>query len=60
VRTSRAPITNPAPKYGPTSVYGECEVDDCESGARVTCEKCDGHFCLGHAAHERHAGADAE
>ena len=28
--------TDPAPKYGPTADYGDCEVDDCSAKARVT------------------------
>jgi predicted nucleic acid binding AN1-type Zn finger protein len=49
------PITTPAHKYGPTGEYGDCEVAACNANARATCATCDGHFCLEHAGHERHA-----
>jgi hypothetical protein len=46
--------TEPAPKYGPTAEYGECEAHGCRADARVTCIDCKAHVCHGHAAHERH------
>jgi hypothetical protein len=49
-------ITSPAPKYGPTAEYGECEFAACTSDARATCATCDGQFCFGHAKHEAHTG----
>ncbi len=51
----KAKWTDPAPKYGPTADYGDCEAAVCDSGARTTCSACDGHYCLGHAAHGAHA-----
>jgi hypothetical protein len=56
----RAPITTPAEKFGPTAIYGTCEAEVCASTARATCAVCDGHFCLGHAAHEQHDGEQSE
>lgn len=53
--------TTPAPKYGPTGDYGECEADGCEAEARMTCSHCAGQFCLGHAdvpAHDPSALGD--
>jgi hypothetical protein len=47
--------TYPSPKYGPTAEYGPCEKGDCRSEARTTCPECEGHFCLGHVAHDSHA-----
>jgi hypothetical protein len=47
-------ITTPAPKYGPTRLYGGCELDGCDSGARVTCTGCGGHFCRNHESHRAH------
>jgi hypothetical protein len=52
---SKQPITTPAPKYGPTALYGSCEREDCPANARTTCANCDGHFCRTHAEHETHA-----
>lgn len=49
--------TDPAPKYGPTTVYGECEADGCTADARTTCPVCDAHICFGHAEHARHESA---
>jgi hypothetical protein len=48
-------MTTPAPKYGPTTIYGVCEVADCPSTARMTCDECGGEYCLGHADHHVHA-----
>lgn len=50
------PNTTPAPKYGPTSLYGTCEFVGCGATARVTCSVCEGDFCLGHASHIDHGG----
>lgn len=47
--------TTPAPRWGPTPVYGPCEAPDCESTARRTCDTCRGEYCLGHIGHEEHA-----
>jgi hypothetical protein len=49
---SRTPVTTPAPKYGPTNLYGGCEAPDCNGTARITCAECDGHFCRRHEDHE--------
>ena len=46
---SRRAPTYPSPKYGPTTDYGTCELDSCESDARATCPNCGGEFCLSHA-----------
>ncbi len=52
---AKPPITHPAPKYGePTSMFGPCEREDCESTARAECSVCKGHFCLSHAKHDAH------
>ncbi len=51
---SRPAPTYPLPKYGPTAIYGTCELAGCEFDARSTCPDCGGEFCLGHidpAAH---------
>ena len=47
--------TDPAPKYGPTGDYGDCEAPDCAAGARVTCSQCRAHVCFGHANHASHS-----
>lgn len=47
--------TDPAPKYGPTAEYGDCEADGCTAVARRTCSECSAHTCLGHADHAEHA-----
>jgi hypothetical protein len=47
-------VTTPAPKYGPTGTYGDCEADKCHSVARMTCESCGGEYCLGHSQHSAH------
>ncbi|MCW2496210.1 hypothetical protein [Jatrophihabitans sp.] len=47
-------VTTPAPKYGPTAAYGDCEAGDCRAVARMTCESCEGEFCLGHSEHAAH------
>jgi hypothetical protein len=52
-------ITSPAPKYGPTAEYGDCEVKPCTSGARATCETCGGQYCFGHAKHDDHSSEAA-
>lgn len=54
VSRPKQPITTAAPKYGPTGIYGHCEVSGCRANARTTCETCDGHYCLGHAEHPAH------
>ena len=48
-------VTTPAPKYGPTPVFGPCETPGCEATARRACAECSGHYCLRHAPHERHS-----
>jgi hypothetical protein len=55
-RAARAPDrpTDPVPRWGPTPVYGECEVVDCAATARTTCTDCAGEYCLGHRQHEAH------
>lgn len=52
---AKPPVTTPAPKYGPTNLYGGCEHTECAGNARVTCPVCDGHFCRTHVEHETHA-----
>ena len=54
--SARPSPTYPAPKYGPTSEYGDCEFSACGLDARATCQDCGGHFCRGHVAHDQHAG----
>jgi hypothetical protein len=53
-------ITTPALKYGPTELYGSCEVEGCAWKSRTTCSECGGDFCREHTAHSVHArpGAD--
>lgn len=51
---TQRPLTYPAPKYGPTAFYGDCEVGTCGVHARSTCAACRGHFCLGHVEHAAH------
>jgi hypothetical protein len=46
--------TQPAPKYGPTADYGDCEAGDCRADARVTCIRCSAQVCFGHAEHASH------
>jgi hypothetical protein len=46
--------TTPAPRWGPTPVYGPCEERSCEGTARTTCDTCGGEFCLTHADHNEH------
>ena len=53
---SETTVTTPAPKYGPTPVYDECETESCTATARTTCDVCAGEYCLPHAEHESHAG----
>jgi predicted nucleic acid binding AN1-type Zn finger protein len=48
------PDTTPSHKYGPTPVYGPCEVEACEATARTTCGNCTGDYCLKHAGHDAH------
>lgn len=52
--------TEPAPKYGPTAEYGQCEMAGCRATARVTCPECDLHVCLTHADHANHTPAPSE
>jgi hypothetical protein len=47
---AKSPLTFPAPKYGPTADYGDCEAESCELTARATCPSCGEHLCLKHAA----------
>lgn len=54
-KPARAPVTYPAPKFGPTSEYGDCEAANCALDARTTCPVCAGHHCRRHHAHETHA-----
>jgi hypothetical protein len=56
VPSAKPPVTTPAPKYGPTEIYGRCEFEACRATARATCATCDGHFCLTHAEHKAHDG----
>lgn len=51
--------TTPAPKYGQTATYGDCEATQCSSGARTTCTTCGAHVCFGHAQHRVHAPSDS-
>jgi hypothetical protein len=53
-RPARPPVTYAAPKYGPTSEYGDCEAADCSLPARTTCPQCSGQHCRRHAAHPTH------
>ena len=46
--------TTPSDKYGPTPIYGDCEVRACEHPARTACQQCKGHYCRGHAALPEH------
>lgn len=48
--------TTPAPPFGPTGIYGDCEAGGCGAGARVTCPKCSGHYCRAHGEHAKHTG----
>jgi predicted nucleic acid binding AN1-type Zn finger protein len=54
--TKKPLITTPAPKYGPTALYDDCERNGCEANARVSCPTCGGHFCRTHEAHQAHEG----
>ncbi|WP_375481268.1 hypothetical protein [uncultured Jatrophihabitans sp.] len=54
---ARSSPTYPAPKYGPTSEYGDCESGGCRLDARATCPKCDGHYCRSHVADHAHVGS---